>query len=65
MYHPTTMGALQQARHQDLLRETAGTWRVERSSGATTSRTGRLMAHPRLVTAAVTLVVAFGLTIAI
>ena len=64
MNHPTTMGLLSQARHQDLLRETAGTWRVDRSSGGTSVRMQRIAGHPRLVTAAVALVLAFGLVIA-
>ena len=64
MYHPVTLLAVAQTRHEDLLRESAGTWRVDQSrrSGGGPSPTRRIMAHPRLVTAAVTLLVAFGVT---
>ena len=60
MYHPTTMGALAQARQDDLRREAEGTWRL----GQTTTTGGgprpSMIVHRRLVTAAVTLLVAFG-----
>ncbi len=59
MYHPTTMGALAQARHDDLRREAAGTWRLGRAHTTGNPRPP-MLAHPRLVTAAVTLLVTFG-----
>ena len=64
MYHPVILMAVAQTRHDDLLRESTGTWRVNQSrrSGRGPSPTRRVMAHPRLVTAAVTLLVAFGVT---
>lgn len=64
MYHPTTMASLAQARHDDLQREAAGSWRVERAPAGEERRTP-LIAHPRLVTAAVTLLVTFGFVAAI
>jgi hypothetical protein len=64
MYHPVILLAVAQTRHDDLLRESAGNWRVNQSrrSGGDRPPTRRILAHPRLVTAAVTLLVAFGVT---
>jgi hypothetical protein len=56
MNHPSTLAALSQSRHSDHLRETSGTWRVQRDG---TVIREPLIAHPRLVTAAVALLVAF------
>jgi hypothetical protein len=68
MYHPTTLTTMAENHTDDLAREAAGTLRVHRPrrvNGSTARRVipaGLLVAHPRIVTAAVALLVAFGLT---
>lgn len=61
MYHPQTLMELAHGHQTDLLRESGGNRRVERYDRPTSARMNRLLAHPRLLTVAITLLGAVGI----
>jgi hypothetical protein len=64
MYHPTTLTTFAEERRDDMLRDAENIRRAERATGPGTFPGRSLVAHPRVITAAVALLVAFGIVLA-
>jgi hypothetical protein len=64
MYHPTTLTTFAEERQGDMLRYAENTHRAEQATGPGTFPGRWLVAHPRVATAAVALLVVFGIVIA-